>query len=211
MDQKSEKLLFNEDKIIDNWDKLYKLKSIPWDSGKEEKILSELIIKRKIQKGLTLDLGCGQGTDTVYLAKNGFPVTGIDISLAGLKLAEQKAKREGLKVTLCQGDVLNLPFTAESFFFINDRGCFHHIEKQKRQDYSREIYRTLKKEGIFLLRFFGEKYFVSRGSGQKIFKSDVIELFSHFFHIGNIYDYKGKGNKWSVEMSWALMTKKIFK
>ena len=209
MKSKTEKKLFHKDRIIENWDELYKLKSTPWDSGREEKILTDLIETGKIKKGLTLDIGCGQGTDSLYLKEKGFPVIGIDISLYGLRLAREKGKNKNIKIILCQGDALELPFISKSFDLINDRGCFHHINKKNRPDYCSEIYRILKPEGKILLRVFGENYFKSGGSGQPLYKKEIKKIFEKFFYISEILDYKGMGNKWSVDMTWTLMYKKI--
>src|SRR5512137_837356 len=45
-----------------------------------------------------LDIACGEGRNSIFLAKNGFDVTGMDISEEGLVKAEQWAKTDGLAV-----------------------------------------------------------------------------------------------------------------
>jgi len=190
---------------IGDWDHIYsELNGYPpWESGEEEKILKILIDEGLIKKGLTLDIGCGIGTDLIYLKKKGFEVTGIDISTSALEKA--KGRKEDLN--LCAGNVLALPFRNESFDFISDRGCFHHIEKHLRGVYSQEVFRVMKKGGNFLLRFFSEHYYISGGSGQPLYRKDIKEIFCNSFNFGEINDYIGRGNKWPVEMSWCLMRK----
>lgn len=49
-------------------------------------------------KGKLLDLGCGQGRDSIPLAKLGFTVTGVDNSIAGIKQLNEIAEKEGLSL-----------------------------------------------------------------------------------------------------------------
>jgi SAM-dependent methyltransferase len=118
---------------IEDWENIYReLKGYPpWESGEEENILKTLIDEGFIKKGVTLDTGCGLGTDLMYLESRGFEVTGIDISTSAL----EKARLRKNGINLCAGNVLSLPFHNETFDFINDRGCFHHIEKHLRHLY----------------------------------------------------------------------------
>jgi len=47
-----------------------------------------------------LDIACGEGRNSIYLAKRGFHVTGLDISKAGLEKGRQWMEREGVKINL---------------------------------------------------------------------------------------------------------------
>jgi cyclopropane fatty-acyl-phospholipid synthase-like methyltransferase len=58
-----------------------------------------------------LDLGCGSGVHTVFLASEGFDVTGIDISSVGVENARRKldAKRLRAELRVEAADVLRFP------------------------------------------------------------------------------------------------------
>ena len=56
-------------------------------------------------KGHVLDLGCGQGRDTLYIARQGFTVTGVDISQVGLDQLSAVARAEHLDVTVILADI----------------------------------------------------------------------------------------------------------
>lgn len=55
--------------------------------------------------GRALDLACGAGRNSLFLARHGFEVTGIDVSSEGLKRAAASAEREGLEVTWMRQDL----------------------------------------------------------------------------------------------------------
>ncbi len=56
-------------------------------------------------RGRALDLACGAGRNSLFLARHGFEVTGIDVSSEGLKRAAASTEREGLKVTWIRHDL----------------------------------------------------------------------------------------------------------
>src|SRR6266540_2114037 len=68
-----------------------------------------------IAPGSILDVGCGAGKHSVNLAKRGFNVIAIDLTLAGLKAARKWAQENGVRVHFVQGDVENLPFRDGTF------------------------------------------------------------------------------------------------
>jgi SAM-dependent methyltransferase len=49
--------------------------------------------------GRALDLGCGTGRNSLWLARQGWDVTGVDASKVGLQMATDQAAREGLRIT----------------------------------------------------------------------------------------------------------------
>ena len=64
---------------------------LPWDSGTPEPMLIELVESRAIEPGRTLDVGCGTGTNAIYLAQHGFDVVGVDVSRIAVETARAKA------------------------------------------------------------------------------------------------------------------------
>jgi 2-polyprenyl-3-methyl-5-hydroxy-6-metoxy-1,4-benzoquinol methylase len=64
----------------------------------------------EIRSGDLLDLCCGNGRVSVYMAKKGFRSTGIDLSKAFLEDARKKARKHGVSdlVTFLEGDVRKL-------------------------------------------------------------------------------------------------------
>src|SRR2546425_11196692 len=119
----------------ESWDESYQnipIDQIPWETGKPETTLVEILQKGLIKKGKALDVGCGLGTHSIYLAKKGFDVTGIDISPAAIENAKTKAEKQGIQVRFMTGNAYDLKFNDESFDFVFDRGCFHNIPSHVR-------------------------------------------------------------------------------
>ncbi len=74
--------------------------------GKEHqfnKFLAESVKGR--QPGKALDIGMGQGRNSLFLAALGWEVTGFDISDVGVKQAQAEATKRGLKIDARVGDV----------------------------------------------------------------------------------------------------------
>lgn len=99
-----------------------------------------------------LDVGCGAGQESIFLAQQGLTVTGVDQSAEALKIAERKAKEAEVQVNWQQGNVLQLPLPDQSIDLINDRGCFHVIPDESREAYAKEMARVLRPGGKIFLR-----------------------------------------------------------
>jgi 2-polyprenyl-3-methyl-5-hydroxy-6-metoxy-1,4-benzoquinol methylase len=82
------------------WDLAYISGFTPWDTASPPAELEDLLERGLLKPCRALDIGCGTGGLVVYLAKRGFEVTGIDISIIAVKRARARAVREGLKQAL---------------------------------------------------------------------------------------------------------------
>jgi 2-polyprenyl-3-methyl-5-hydroxy-6-metoxy-1,4-benzoquinol methylase len=130
------------------WDQIYRkypLKSWGWELGKPRPILVEFVEKGLIKKGKALDLCCGAGTNTVYLAENGFEVTAIDISQKAIEYAKEKAEHANVKINFMILSFVDLRFRDEEFDFVFDMSCFHHVEIEERASFIEGVHRVLKK------------------------------------------------------------------
>lgn len=183
--------------MADWWDEVYSgpREEIPWDIGVPSEQLVTLIEKREIKPCPALDICCGTGTEAIYLAKNGFEVSAIDISGEAVKIAQKKAREAKVKVDFRVGNVLELPFQNDSFGFVNDRGCFHVFAPEYRKWFVDEIYRVMERGGIYLLRCFSEKEPGDWGPC-RISKQEIVRTFSNF-KISSIEDIVLRGRKGS--------------
>ena len=110
------------------WDQRYIDGEIPWDSGTVCGHLKAALEEFGIQPGRALELGCGTGTNAVWLAQQGFDVTAVDISGEAIKRAEQKATDAAASCRFVTASVLDLDLDDDPFAFAFDRGCFHSLQ-----------------------------------------------------------------------------------
>ena len=78
---------------------------------------------------VVLDAGCGPGGHSIRTAKMGYRVQAVDISHAVIKLAKERAEKEGVadRIEFEQGDLTKLRFDDASFDCIFSWGCVIHI------------------------------------------------------------------------------------
>lgn len=74
-----------------------------------------------------LDLGCGSGWLSIYLARAGFIVTGLDVASQALVLANQWAEQESLDVQFDVGDIAALEYPLGSFDAVVGNSIFEHL------------------------------------------------------------------------------------
>jgi len=123
-----------------------------WKTEEPQKELIEAINSGWFPKGqLVIDVGCGEGEVSRWLAEGAFPVLGIDYSAAAIENCRRLSADEGKAIEfkvadLCDKDI-RLP-TAPSLI---DRGCFHRIPDHFRPTYARNLARATASGGHFLL------------------------------------------------------------
>ncbi len=95
-----------------------------------------------------LDLGCGSGRHTVYLAKQGFEVFGLDIAPSGLSATIQKLAIEGLTGHVTLADILQLPYEDGFFDALISVRVIHHNRIAVIRKTVQEMWRVLKPQGL---------------------------------------------------------------
>ena len=171
------------------WDQIYRKyppNSWGWELSRPRSILIESIERGRIRKGKALDLCCGAGTNTNYLAKKGFDVTGIDISTKAIEYAKMKSANVEGRTSFVKESFINLSFQDDVFNFVFDMGCFHHVEIEDRDNFIKEIHRVMKERGVYLLTCFSYK----NGSAWNHFtEKQIISFFGEYFKIDEIRHY----------------------
>lgn len=178
--------------INSTWEDYYQktpLDKIPWQKA-QASFFTRTIESGKIKPCLTLDLGCSVGAKSIYLAKKGFKVTGIDISPVAIQYAKENAKKQKVKIRFIVADATNLSFLRkQKFGFILDWACLHGIPKNKWKEYIAQISKHTERGGKLLLRCFSkkglEKTFSRRSVGTIYLfsKKDILDLYKNKFKI----------------------------
>ena len=87
--------------------------------------------------GRALDVGCGSGMDSVYLARHGWDVTGVDQVPRARALARRRAAAAGVDVRFVLGDVTRLGELGlgAGYALLLDFGCLHTLPADRRDAY----------------------------------------------------------------------------
>lgn len=159
-----------------------------WDTNITPLEVVQLVEQENFPPGRALDLGCGTGTNALYLAKHGFDVIGVDYVSRAIETAKQKARAQDLRVDFRAADVLTLAFD-EPFDFILDIGCFHSIDPPGREHYAESIRRWTRGGSIFMNYAFFPFHALGRAMG--ISRTEMERLFAEYFYM-TIYADDGK-------------------
>ncbi|ATQ58787.1 hypothetical protein CPZ21_00995 [Staphylococcus epidermidis] len=139
----------------DRYRKVYEEGADLWETGKPNESLIKIFEKfPDIFSGQVIDLGCGEGRDTIYLSKNGIDIQGIDISHSAINKAKEKIKEcNGDENIFKTGNVLYLnQFNNGTFDLAMNMGCLHMMNKSEdRLAHIKSVYRILSNEGHFLV------------------------------------------------------------
>ena len=114
------------------WNDRYAAGETPWDSGAPSAELQQLLTQFGIAPCRTLEIGCGTGTNAVYLAQRGFDVTGVDVAPSAIEQAQEKASSASVSIDFRVVDLTDPPASflqLPPFEFVFDRGVYHVIRR----------------------------------------------------------------------------------
>ena len=167
-----------------NYAKACSAEALPWYRDEPTTFLSEIIVERGAP-GRALDIGCGSGVDSVFLAQNGWDVTSLDFMPDALQMASERARNAGVEISTIEADALKWDAPADSFDLIVDIGCLHSKTGRARRMYRDKVISMLKKGGVYLLWHLERRHLFdwrprgprrrSRTQIQKLFAPELIE------------------------------------
>ncbi|EKD24470.1 MAG: methyltransferase type 12 [uncultured bacterium] len=188
----------NDDKKINNvskWDKVYQtkpLEEIPWGYETVPDWFKNIIENGWMSPCKVLDVGCGLGTYSDYLAEIGFDVLGVDFSQEAINKANANYKRDNLRFSVC--DALKLDSLEEKFEGVIDISLFHHIKPEERLKYADSLASVTDTGSKVLVCCFNAKDELFEGKGEfygpdtdtttyVLTEEDIKETFKDTFNI----------------------------
>lgn len=124
--------------------------------------LENLLKKIKVSKNAKiLDIGCGRGDITLYMAKKGKVAIGIDYAKSAISIANKvkgKAKIDKNKLQFKQMNVKKLQFSDNYFDIVIGIDILEHLYKDEAEIAMQEIVRVLKPNGLFFVHTGPNKY-----------------------------------------------------
>ena len=128
---------------------------LPWHSDEPPPMLVDAARRRDVP-GKALDIGCGSGVYSTYLAKRGWQVTGLDFIAKAMELARERSETEGVRVDWIQADMFSWE-APHRFDVILDSGCLHNFGRRAIPKYKKRILSWLATDGEYILTGFGRR------------------------------------------------------
>jgi len=143
------------------WDKFYEkpLEKIPWQNVQAD-WFKKLVDNKTITGSSAVDLGCGTGQKSIYLAKNGFSeIVGVDISEKAISIAKHNAEKESVYCQFICADATEWTFVdnSKTFDFILDWANLHGIPADRQHKYIEGINRHSQRGTLLLIRTFSSE------------------------------------------------------
>ena len=105
--------------------------------------------------GRALDIGCGTGVNSIYMAQHGYSVTAVDFIPEALPFGIRRAQKAGVKVNFVAADITKYEPGAK-FCLILDAGCFHGFNGEYRVIYRKKVLEWLAEGGQYVLVHFSK-------------------------------------------------------
>lgn len=156
---------------------VYRAKVDYYGGGASPSLVRYLQMYNVPNYGPALDLGCGQGRNSLYLAQQGFSVLGVDSSDEAIKSLTESAEEKELNIT---GKVVNMTdFNIEPNFYnlIVANTSIDHLSIEDSNRIARNMIEGLAQGGYIFVSVF-----MTSDPG----KSETAEHVKHYYHTGEL-------------------------
>ena len=134
---------------LERFELAYKFQRTPWDIGRPDQNLIDVVKNRPINPGKTLELGCGKGYDAFWLYRQGFEVDAIDFSSIAIRSAHLLLAQNETLVNFIEADIFEYEFPTNEYDFIYDRSCMTSVFANAELIIPK-IHTALKTDGLWL-------------------------------------------------------------
>ena len=144
---------------LTDYDKRYNTEEYYWGLVPNILCYEIMRIKPPIRPYKVLDIGCGEGKDAVFFARNGYNVTAFDVSEQGLSKARDLAINCGVTIDLIKADVRDFRLETD-YDIIFSSGVFHYIPPELREGVVDNLKSHTTYGGIHAINVFVNKPFI---------------------------------------------------
>ena len=174
-----------------------------WTAGTAGPELANLVYTQRIKPGSEiLEVGCGLGTESIFMAVRGMNVTAMDLSKDAINVGKEIAKQYDVNIDWIVGDLLREDLFNQKFDVITDQGCFHHMKENEFEKYEQKISKYIKPGGLFVLRAFSDAM-PEGDQPRRVSSDDMIKTFNKDFkleHLERILSFSSE--KYDKPLSW---------
>lgn len=148
-----------------DWNDRYATGDLPWDTGEPDENLVRVVGEGGAPPGRALVVGCGTGTNSVWLAEQGYSVVGVDLSPLAVKAAQARLEGRELDCRFEALDFLSEDVPGGPFDFAFDRGCWHVFDAHETRARFAERVAALRRTGGVWLSVIGSTEGPPRDTG----------------------------------------------
>jgi SAM-dependent methyltransferase len=131
-------------------------KRLPWHQDAPPEILTSAVSARNA-RGRALDVGCGAGVFTTWLAEQGMETTGLDMFPEAIEMARTRAVAKHVKAAFVAGDLFAY-VPERPFELVFDSGCLHSLVGGSVGEYKRKLLSWLAPGGDYVLGHWGKRH-----------------------------------------------------
>jgi SAM-dependent methyltransferase len=159
-----------------------------WDIGRPQGAVVRLEAAGWIA-GSVVDVGCGTGENSLYLAEQGHPVVGVDLAGAAVEKARAKLGRRttAASVEFLVWDALKIATLGKGFQTAIDVGLFHSLQPALRAEYAAALREVVVPGGRAFLVCWSAANPLGYGP-ERIRKSDIRDSFRYGWRVEAIED-----------------------
>lgn len=159
-----------------DWAKTWQ--DLPWAHSEPTLFLAEICQRQR--PGRALDIGCGAGTDSVFLAGQGFEVTALDFMPKALAYTAARAREAGVTLRTVEADITEWQPDGP-YDLVLDHGLLHNMDPIRHAAYRERLLGALGPQGDFILlhwhpRFPGQAN--GRMGPRRVAREDIQAFFA---------------------------------
>src|SRR4051812_34692893 len=174
----------------DHWDVQYRSGPLPWDTGRPSAELARVLTDWAVRPGRVIELGCGTGTNAVWLAARGFEVTAVDFSRLAIRRAIRHAARARVGVRFRLGDLRDWPALGGPFDFFSDRGCYHAVRLKDPEGYFATLDHVLRPGALGLVLLGNDREPEDDAGPPRVGEATIRREFGRLFDVLRLREFR---------------------
>jgi SAM-dependent methyltransferase len=195
---------------VAGWNRAYEEGDTPWHSDDPHREVVRVAEEGIWRPGRILDVGCGRGSNLIWLAGRGFEGWGVDVSEEAIRQARARAPA-GVRLSVLGS--LEIGALGEGLFdYVLDMGCYHLHEftPELRPLHAAAIHSALRPGGELLLICFSPREPAEWGGPRRVPREELDEVFGPLFELADIRESQWRATTESEgPWSWVARWKKL--
>jgi methyl halide transferase len=195
--------------IEEQFKERYKSGNTPWDIGKPDFNLIHTVTTMDIKPCRVLEVGCGTGSNSIWLAQNNFDVIGIDSSEIAIQKALERASKAKLNCAFSLINFLEKKIEGAPFGFVFDRGCFHVFNSdQERKIFAENVSAHLEKGGLWLSIIGNADEQRNHPGPPQRTARDIVNSVEPHFEILSLFSSHFESDRQNQPRAWVCLMRK---